>query len=207
MRLGVKAIQHKKRKNNGILGPNARIAFTLIELMIVLFLMAIAIGLLIPSAAPQTEQQLRAAAHLIAAEIELARDLAITYNSQYQLAFETKANRIVLFSKGENGVFNQLPKDLVNNSASDPTHRITDLSTMPGLWGQVQIAACAEFSTTLRPTSEIVFDPTGVPVSGKSFLVWLKAGRDKWTRYIAIFFDQSTGQVSVASMDGVPPPF
>lgn len=207
MRLGVKAIQHKKRKNNGILGPNARIAFTLIELMIVLFLMAIAIGLLIPSAAPQTEQQLRAAAHLIASEIELARDLAITYNSQYQLAFETNANRVVLFSKGENGVLNQLPKDIVNNSTSDPTHRITDLSTIPGLWGQIQIAACAQVSNTLIPTAEVVFDPTGIPESGKSFLVWLKAGNSTSARYITVVFDRSTGQVYIGSMSGMPPPF
>ncbi|MGQ9505177.1 MAG: pilus assembly FimT family protein [Thermogutta sp.] len=203
----MKAIQRKKRTNNNIAGANARIAFTLIELMIVLLLMAIAAGLLIPSAAPQTEQQLRAAAYLIAAEIELGRDLAITYNSQYQLAFDLKANRVVLFGKENAGTLAQLPKDLVNNPPSDSTHRVTDLSTVPGLWGQVRIAACAEFGPTLTPKTEIVFDPTGVLESGKSFLVWLKAGNSTSARYITVVFDHSTGQVSIGSMNGTPPPF
>lgn len=169
--------------------------------------MAIAAGLIIPSAAPQTEQQLRAAGHLVAAEIELARDLAITYNSQYKLTFDAKGNRIVLTHRGANTALNQLPRDLVNNPASDPTHRITDLSSVPGLWGQVQIAACAEFTTTLTPNYEIMFGPTGDPENGKSFLVWLRAGHGQWTRYVTVFFDRSTGQVSIGCMNGVPPPF
>lgn len=169
--------------------------------------MAIAAGLIIPSATPQTEQQLRAAAHLVAAEIELARDMAITYNSQYKVTFDGQANRILLVHEGQNTALNQLPNDLVNNPASDSTHRITDLSSAPGLWGQVQIAASAEFEITLTPKSEIVFGPTGDPENGKSFLVWLKAGHGQWTRYITVFFDQKTGQVSVGTMNGVPPPF
>jgi prepilin-type N-terminal cleavage/methylation domain-containing protein len=204
---GVKANRHHKRGNKRIRRTSARAAFTLIEFVIVLLIMAIAAGLIIPNAAPQTEQQLRAAAHLIAAEIELARDLAITYNSQYKLTFDTKNNRIVLVHTGGNSALNTLPQDLVNNPASDSTHRIIDLSTVPGLWGQVQIAACAEFRTTLTANSEIIFGPTGDPANGKSFLVWLKAGQGQWTRYITVFFDQSTGQVFIGSMNGVPPPF
>jgi len=175
--------------------------------VIVILLMAIAVGIIIPSAAPQTEQQLRAAAHLVAAEVELARDLAITYNSKYRLLFDTTANRVVLTHVGENTVLNQLPRELVNNTTSDSTHRITDLSQIPGLWNQVRIAACAEFGTTTTPNNAIVFEPTGVPSNGKSFLIWLRAGQGEWTRYITVVFDQSTGQVLIGTMSGVAPPF
>lgn len=196
-----------RRNDRSILRGNARFAFTLIEFVIVILLMAIAVGIVIPSGAPQTEQQLRAAAHLVAAEVELAQDLAITYNSKYQLVLDISNNRIVLSHVGENSVLNQLPRELVNNTSSDSTRRITDLSQIPGLWNQVRIAACAEFGPTMTSNNAIVFEPTGVPTSGKSFLIWLKAGQKEWTRYVTVVFDESTGQVSIGTMSGVAPPF
>lgn len=203
----MKAIRENRQRDRSILKENARSAFTLIEFVIVILLMAIAVGLVIPSAAPQTEQQLRAAAHLVAAEVELARDLAITYNSKYKLVLDTKDNRVVLTHVGENSALNQLPRELVNNTTSDATHRITDLSQVPGLWNQVRIAACAEFGVTIAPNNAIVFEPTGATNNGKSFLIWLKAGQSEWTRYVTVIFDQSTGQVSIGTMSGVAPPF
>lgn len=203
----MKAIRENRRKDRSILKENARLAFTLIEFVIVILLMAIAAGLVIPSAAPQTEQQLRAAAHLVAAEVELARDLAITYNSKYKLVFDTNNNRVVLTHVGENSLLNQLPRELINNATSDATHRITDLSQVPGLWNQVTIAACAEFGVTTTPNNAIVFEPTGATNNAKSFLIWLKAGQGEWARYVTVVFDQSTGQVSVGTMSGVAPPF
>jgi len=203
----VKTIQQHRRVGETISPRDGRFAFTLMEVLIVIMLMAIVVALVIPSAAPQTEQRLRAAAHLVAAEVELARDLAITYNTKYKLFFDIKANRIVLTHAGENTALDQLPSELVSNTASDPTERVLDLSSAPGLWGQVRIAACASFDPMLKPQDEIIIGPTGTPIDGKSFLIWLRDGEAQWKRYITIVIDQSTGRVSIGSMNGMAPPF
>lgn len=203
----MKTIQQHRRVGETISPRDGRFAFTLMEVLIVIMLMAIVVALVIPSAAPQTEQRLRAAAHLVAAEVELARDLAITYNTKYKLFFDIKANRIVLTHAGENTALNRLPRELVNNAASDPTKRVLDLSSAPGLWGQVRIAACASFDPMLKRQDKIIFEPTGIPTGGKSFLIWLRDGEAQWKRYITIVIDQSTGRVSIGSMNGMAPPF
>ncbi len=203
----MKTIQQHKRLGEAISPWEGRSAFTLVELLIVIMLLAIVVALAIPSAAPQAEQRLRAAAHLVAAEVELARDLAITYNTRYKLSFDTQANRVVLTHAGDNNALNELPRELVNDAASEPSKRVLDLSNAPGLWGQVRIAACGSFDPSLKRQDEIIIGPTGIPVDGKSFLIWLRDGESEWRRYITIVFDQSTGQVSIGPMNGVAPPF
>lgn len=52
-------------------------AFTLVELMIAVAILAVAVGLIIPSLGPNDRSRLLAAANLIASEIELAQSLSI----------------------------------------------------------------------------------------------------------------------------------
>lgn len=66
--------------------------FTLIELMIAVAILAVAVGLIIPSLGPNERSRLLSAANLIASEIELAQSLSIaTPDERVILKFDLAA--------------------------------------------------------------------------------------------------------------------
>jgi len=68
--------------------PRGR-AFTLIEIMVVVAIIAIAAFLAVPMFSSAADVQLRSAANMIAADIEYAKSLAITRQQPHSVVFDT----------------------------------------------------------------------------------------------------------------------
>jgi len=185
---------------------NRRYGVTLLELMIVILLMAVIAGLVLPSSQPTVHEQLRAAANFVASELELAKSLAVSYNSNYTVAVDKSTNRLALRHTGTNTVLHSLPQELITPESPDATVRIIDLTKFRDTLGDVEIVAAAELGTVMRAESKIEFGPEGMPTSGLGFIIWLKTGKEASTRYVTVIVDGKTGEVTRGPSDAIPPP-
>ncbi|MGB9689948.1 GspH/FimT family pseudopilin [Thermogutta sp.] len=179
---------------------------TLLELMIVILLMAIIAGLALPGSQPTVHEQLRAAANIVASELELARSLAVSYNSNYTVFIDDVTNGLALRHTGVNAVLNSLPRELITTESSNETVRIVNLTKFRDTIGDVRIAATAELGAVMRAEKKIEFGPEGMPTSGLGFIIWLKVGREASTRYVTVIVDGETGKVTRGPLDSAPPP-
>ena len=185
---------------------NRRRGVTLLELMIVILIMAIIAGLVLPSSQPTIHERLRAAANMVASELELARSLAIGYNSNYTVTVDKAQNRLVLRHTGTNTALNALPRELITTESTDATVRILDLAKFQDTLGDVEIVAAAELGAVMRAESKIEFGAEGTPTNGLGFIIWLKAGTEAATRYVTVIVDGETGKVTRGLSDAIPPP-
>ncbi len=71
-------------------------AFTLIEVLLVVVLMAILAGLVLPNSNPSIHDQLASAARILTGDLAYARSLAVTYGNTCQVTFDFDANQYVL---------------------------------------------------------------------------------------------------------------
>jgi len=76
------------RKNST---TNARVGFTLIELMIVMVILGIAAAVVVPMASSAGTMQLRAAVNMVAADLEYAKSMAISRGQRYAVVFDKAA--------------------------------------------------------------------------------------------------------------------
>lgn len=90
--------EHTSRKGNNsmdtrtqnMLRPGmSRAAFTLIEMMIVLVILAITAAMAVPMISSGAGMQVRSAANVLAADLEYAKSMAITNGSRYSVVFDT----------------------------------------------------------------------------------------------------------------------
>jgi type II secretion system protein H len=158
--------------------------FTLIELLVVLAILAIAAAIVVPMASSGGEMQLRAAAIMLAADLEYAKSMSISRGQRYQVVFDTNADTYRILDEGGNPIRHPIRKgdDFVVDFAND------------GRLNQVDIAA-ASFDTTLT----VRFDYMGSPYNGTGTalndgVVTLQAGVA--TRTVQV--EPVTGYISVS---------
>ena len=99
--------------------------FTLIEILTVIVVMAIIAGVVITSAAPGYREQLRAAARVVAAELNHTRSLAETNGSLYTVSFDTAGNRLIIRHSGTNSALDTLSRSIfqLNEGENKPAYR------------------------------------------------------------------------------------
>jgi prepilin-type N-terminal cleavage/methylation domain-containing protein len=149
--------------NQQKLGPYA---FTLIELVIVLAILAIAAAIVVPMASSAGGLQLRAAANLLAADLEYAKSMAISRGQRYSVVFDTLNETYQI--EDPNGTVIAHPVKKGFPYRVDFRHE--------GRLSQVNIAA-----VSFNATNEVKFDPLGTPFDGgdgplNSGTVTLQAG-------------------------------
>lgn len=66
-----------------------RHGFTMIELMIVMVILAIAAAIVVPMASSAGSMQLRAAVNMVAADLEYAKSMAISRGQRYAVVFDS----------------------------------------------------------------------------------------------------------------------
>jgi len=71
-------------KNN----PQSRAAFTLVEVIIVVVILAIVAVMAVPMFSSAESFQIRAAANMVAADLEYARSMAISHGRSYRVVFD-----------------------------------------------------------------------------------------------------------------------
>lgn len=151
-----------------------RHAFTLIELMVVMFVLAIAAAIVVPMASSAGTVQLRSAATMVAADLEYAKSMAISRGKRYSVVFNitTEAYRIEDRSLPVGD-----PGRIIDHPVKKGFKYLIDFRN-DGRLDRVDIVT-AKFNN--NSTDTIVFDSLGSPYDGSdgplnSGVITLQAG-------------------------------
>ena len=160
----------------------ARAGFTLIELIVVVMLLAIAAAVVVPQAMDTSDMQAMAAARTTASDLEYARDLAVTTTDRVTVTLDVS---------GESYVLTNTSGAIVHPITKAPAYTV-NFATQRG-FERVDVET-ASFGSS----SAVTFDETGVPAGASgsplaengqvrisagasSYLITVEAGTGKVT--------------------------
>jgi prepilin-type N-terminal cleavage/methylation domain-containing protein len=129
-----------------------RRGFTLIELMVVIVILAIAAAVVVPMASSAGSMQLRAAANMVAADLEYAKSMAISRGQMYSVVFykTTETYQVV----------DQQTGIVIPHPVKKGFNYIVDFRS-DGRLSQVDIA-----DVSFDLSSGVIFDYLGSPYNG-----------------------------------------
>ncbi|QDT38974.1 GspH/FimT family pseudopilin [Stratiformator vulcanicus] len=168
--------------------PISRRAFTLIELVIVIGLIAVAATLAITSAGAYPGRHAEIAAKLILTDLRLARSLAIHHNAQVVVAFDSTANRYSISAAGGSTI--DLPTPQLGAVSGEAYTIDLDQVCKASLAG-----AMSRQSESL--VSEVVFQPDGgaSPDRAEDTVVWIVEQGSGGARFVRLRICWVTGEV------------
>jgi prepilin-type N-terminal cleavage/methylation domain-containing protein len=164
-------------------------AFTLIELLIVVALLAILAAVVLPGLDASTISQLRAAADLIASDLAYAQGLAISTGEPIQVQFQVQQNRYQLVDP-DGGAYGE-PVTIEYPTGDYPLHDnlyIVDFDD-PGSLRGVRLESVA-----FNGSSTLEFGPYGEPSEGGTIV--LRAG----DRRLTLTVEPVLGQVRIGQI-------
>ena len=187
----------RRRQSDGI---------SLIELLIVIAVIAILAGVVIPKSDPGIHDQLRSAARILRTDQAYARSLAIINNSEYELHFDTAANRYILKHSGSNTDLDTLPRSPFSNPGDPPEEHIVEFAELPNLGPGVELAAVGTLGNTPQAVDKVEFGPMGETTRSEETIIWLAAGTGEHRRYLLLTVNPVTGLAEVGDYTSEAPP-
>ncbi|NIL98277.1 MAG: hypothetical protein GTO62_14395, partial [Planctomycetales bacterium] len=184
-----------------------RAALTLLELVILLVVLSTVAALVIPDMRPGVVEQLRSAGRVVAAELDYARNLAVTFNSDYRVTFATSLNQVVIQHVGSDTTLNVLPPS-PNRSASDPPdQQILRLGALPGIREPVSIlgVTAGPVGGAEQLVDHVDFGPWGETSRSVPTTLWLSAGAGDAAHHLPLTIDPVTGVVRLGDPQGERP--
>lgn len=151
-------------------------AFTLVEVLVVVLILAIAAAVVIPQAVDASDVQSLSAARTLACDIEYARDLAITLAEPITVKFERANNTYRL-----------------RNASSDLIHPISRKAFVVNFSAQSGMSKVKLLSDTFT-NDQVTFNETGSPDGSGS--VTIQAGPASYRIDVA----PATGKVNVTAL-------
>ena len=198
-----------KRKSESSLSqaPQAvrRLAFSLVELLIVVALLGILTAVALPYLSTNVPQQLQMAADTVAGDIEYVRGLAVANNSNYRLTFEVAQNKYVIQHTGAVTALDKLPPSPFHKLSSDGKQQTAELARLPMLAGAVKIAAVKKNPAAPSDVTDLEFGPQGATTRSEITLVWLSSNSTGTPMYIPISVNPTTGLVDVGNVQATTP--
>lgn len=165
----------------------------------VVTLMGILAAMAIPSASPGVVDKLESAGRVLAADLDFARSLAITNNSQYRVTIELANNRYVLEHSGASAALDVLPAHILPDIADTPDRHVTSLNDFPGMDG-VKLAAVRTTAGNLPGLLDVEFGPLGGTTRSEDTIIWLAAGNGIARRFISVEINFVTGLARVGDV-------
>lgn len=136
-----------------------RYAFTMIELIVVMLILAIAAAVVVPMASSAGSMQLRAAGNMVAADLEYAKSMAISRGVSYAVVFNaaTETYQIEDLSKAVSD-----PQRVIDHPVKKGFKYVVDFRR-DGRLDRVDIV-----SANFNGTNQVAFDYLGSPFDGSS---------------------------------------
>ncbi len=143
----------KRWKTAGHLGRTA--AFTLVEIIVVVVILGIAALIAVPMMSSAADVQVRGAANRLAADLEYAKNMAITHQKLYSVVFDTDAESYVV-------------QDNTGTAIPNPVNPAQTLSVVfPNEHGLTRVAVeSAAFVSSAGTDAAVTFDYLGTPYGG-----------------------------------------
>ncbi|UCF16110.1 MAG: GspH/FimT family pseudopilin [Phycisphaerales bacterium] len=156
--------------------PNSRNGFTVIEILILAVLLTIVALTAVPMLSSAGTMQLRAAANMIAADLEYAKNMAISRGQNYSVVFDQNSDGYQIEDQNNNVVPHPVKKgfDYIVDFQSDSRLSTVDITG-------------ADFAAT----ADVAFDSLGSPDSGGT--VTLQASGTT----VTITVEPITGYISI----------
>lgn len=171
-------------------------------MLVVIAILGILAGLAIPYFNSTAVDQLQAGATIVVADVDYARNLAISNASEYRLAFEPASNRYQLTHSGSNSLLSTLPTSPFKAPTDTSTTQTTRLDHLPIGAGNVQLLGAKLANAEV---TEVRFAALGNTTYSSETLIWLTAGQGDSRRYIAVRIAPATGLATVDAMTATPP--
>lgn len=186
-------------KNSDARRVNRRVGYTLPEVLIVVSILGIAASVGLTTASSFSSHPLESAGRILAADLRLARSLAIKNNTEWAVQFDFDSNSYELIHVGAGN-----PPAAIN--PLDPSSRITgkyiiefDRVASAGFSGAPISIAGAGLMTDRERTKEVVFRSRGGtgPAISQDTVIWLTQNTGKDIRFVRVVVSWVTGEVFV----------
>ncbi|WP_425613872.1 Tfp pilus assembly protein FimT/FimU [Anatilimnocola sp. NA78] len=186
-------------------GALRRPAFSLVEVLVVLTILGILAGLAIPYLSSTSIDQLQAVAGIVVADIDYARNLAISNGSEYRLTLQPASNRYQLTHSGTNTLLHALPTSPFKSPGDTAAQQTTRLDHLPIGAGHVQLLGAKRATGSTTELTEVTFTSLGGTSIPEATLIWLTAGQGSTRRYLAVRINAATGLAEVDPLTATAP--
>lgn len=177
----------------------SRQGFTLVEVLIVVGFLAILASMILPAIRASQTQTLDSSARVLAADLRLARSLAIQFNTEWTVEFDLVNNQYELVHTGS-GTPPAARNALAGTGEAGGTYVVAldHLGSSRGGSSGIQLAGAA-LRDARTDVTDVTFGPLGGTGPGRSedTVIWLTTGSGDDVRYVRMIVSWVTGQVWV----------
>lgn len=181
----------------------SRAAFTLVEVIIVLGVLAILASLIIPAMHTAGAQSLQSAARKLAADLRLARSLAVQTGSDWSVEFDLATNSYEVTHTGVESV-PTLRNPLAAAGQEEGPYEVSfnGVSAGGNLVQQIVLIGVA-LEQSRAPVTDVTFHSGGGtgPSRAEDTLIWIGDRSETGARYVRIRISWITGQVWVDPLE------
>ncbi|WP_298869314.1 Tfp pilus assembly protein FimT/FimU [uncultured Gimesia sp.] len=183
------------RANQG--SRSCRHAFTLIEVLIVIMIIAILASASLIATGGSGALSLEATARIVAADLRLARNHAIKFNTQYTINFDFNTQSYEILHTGTGSL--PVPQNQLAGSGVDSDKYIRTLQKQSMNLPEQVFLRQVKLNTSKTNVSDLAFGPMGGtgPSRNEDTVLILSTARNGTTFYIPITVSWITGQAWV----------
>jgi len=184
-------------------------AYTLVELMVVVAIVAVLAGAVISQMQPNIHDGLLGTARVVSSDLDRARELAVAGSSSYRITFGIDDNSYRLEHTGANPQLDTLPRSPFGDPDDPPTQWTQHLTDLPQLGPQVELCEVHRTIGAMmpEPVDHVEFGPLGETTQSEPTVIWLGSGEGSRRRYISVTIAPVTGISSIGSFQATDPSF
>ncbi|NOX56091.1 MAG: prepilin-type N-terminal cleavage/methylation domain-containing protein [Planctomycetes bacterium] len=186
---------------------NKRAAFTLLEVLLVVTLLAILASVVVPAAQTQPTPTLKSTARAFVSDLRYARSLAIQYNAPVIVRFDpANGTYEIAWSDSNRG---PLPWGIEPTRATaGPVQRRLNPGPVAGFTRAPSRFVAIFLKQSKQPVSDLTFTPTGGtgPARNEDTIIWIAQGSDRDVRFVRIRISWVTGLIWLDPPTSQPPP-